>query len=107
MTLQIAVQYRVITDSNLEPVAGKPILLATWPGLEPELEAILLNAHFDVVPVMEEHWACDPFAGELRDRPARPRNGAAGNSPKSEILGRRKRGGLRARRPPSPPCGPA
>ena len=30
---------------------GKPILLATWTGQKPELGAILLNSHTDVVPV--------------------------------------------------------
>ena len=28
---------------------GKPVVVMTWPGLEPELPAILLNSHTDVV----------------------------------------------------------
>ena len=32
-----------------EMVPGKPIFIMTWPGLEPELPAILLNSHTDVV----------------------------------------------------------
>jgi len=45
-----------------EMVAGKPIFIMTWPGLEPELPSVLLNSHTDVVPVYEEHWKHDPFA---------------------------------------------
>jgi aminoacylase len=31
----------------------KPILVMTWAGLEPELPAVCLNSHMDVVPVFE------------------------------------------------------
>jgi aminoacylase len=56
-----------IPVQTLEPVAGKPILIATVKGTESELPCVLLNSHYDVVPVMEEHWNCDPFAAELQD----------------------------------------
>eukprot|EP00941_MAST-03F_sp_MAST-3F-sp1_P002368 g2368.t1 len=48
----------------LEPVKGKPIVLARWAGTETDkkLPAILLNSHYDVVPAMEEHWKHDPFS---------------------------------------------
>eukprot|EP00668_Euglena_longa_P000374 GGOE01000480.1.p1 GENE.GGOE01000480.1~~GGOE01000480.1.p1 ORF type:complete len:492 (-),score=115.99 GGOE01000480.1:156-1553(-) len=51
-----------------EPAPGKPTLLATWSGEVPETEepAVLLNSHYDVVPVIREHWQCDPFAA-VRD----------------------------------------
>ena len=45
-----------------EPVAGKPVLVATLPGREAGLPAVLLNSHYDVVPAMPEHWDRDPFA---------------------------------------------
>jgi len=47
-----------------EPVSGKPVLVATWPGkvAEKDLPAVLLNSHYDVVPAMGDHWRCDPFA---------------------------------------------
>lgn len=32
-------------------VAGKPVVVLTWEGTQPELPAILLNSHMDVVPV--------------------------------------------------------
>ncbi|CAK4156619.1 unnamed protein product [Aphanomyces euteiches] len=44
---------------------GKPILVATWRGKDPTLPSILLNSHYDVVPVMRESWNYDPFGGEL------------------------------------------
>ena len=34
---------------------------ATWPGEDPTLPGILLNSHYDVVPVIQEHWQFDPF----------------------------------------------
>jgi hypothetical protein len=33
-----------------EFVAGKPVVLASWPGSEPALEAVLFTSHYDVVP---------------------------------------------------------
>ena len=35
---------------------GKPILVISWPGLEPGLPSVMLNSHMDVVPVFPEHW---------------------------------------------------
>jgi aminoacylase len=45
------------------PVEGKPVLLATWHGSEPELPSLLLNSHYDVVPVMAEHWTQPAWEG--------------------------------------------
>lgn len=36
----------------------------TWLGTQPELPAILLNSHTDVVPVFREKWTRDPFGAE-------------------------------------------
>lgn len=52
---------------TIEPIAGKPIVIATLQGTEPTLGRIILNSHYDVVPVVREEWCCDPFAAELRD----------------------------------------
>lgn len=46
-------------------VPKKPIVILTWLGSNPELPAILLNSHMDVVPVSEEHWDHPPFAAEM------------------------------------------
>lgn len=46
------------------PVPGKPIVIITWVGLEPEQQSILLNSHMDVVPVFADKWTHDPFGAE-------------------------------------------
>ncbi|KOB64379.1 Aminoacylase, partial [Operophtera brumata] len=35
-------------------VPKKPVVVITWQGAQPELPAILLNSHMDVVPVYED-----------------------------------------------------
>ena len=50
-----------------ELVANKPILVATWIGSEPSLPSVLLNSHYDVVPVMEEHWTQPAWEGKRAD----------------------------------------
>ena len=37
----------------IEVVEGKPIVIISWVGTEPNLPSILLNSHMDVVPVYE------------------------------------------------------
>ncbi|KAJ2156519.1 adenylate cyclase [Coemansia sp. RSA 552] len=44
-----------------EYVRGKPVVVLSWPGTEPELPSIILNSHTDVVPVFEEFWTHPPF----------------------------------------------
>jgi|EP00505_MAST-04D_sp_SCG-Rhode-Island_P001220 aminoacylase len=51
----------------IEFVQGKPVLLATRVGMRPELPAILLNSHYDVVPIMAEHWDVPAFKGIIKD----------------------------------------
>ncbi|KAL4160615.1 hypothetical protein PRNP1_001179 [Phytophthora ramorum] len=43
------------------PSDNKPIVVATWEGKDPALPSILLNSHYDVVPVSRQHWKHDPF----------------------------------------------
>ncbi|CAH1636348.1 unnamed protein product [Spodoptera littoralis] len=50
-----------------EPLPKKPILVMTWPGLEPNLPSVLLNSHMDVVPVFEKSWSHPPFEAHLVD----------------------------------------
>jgi len=52
---------------TIEPVANKPIVIAKLEGRDPSLPCIILNSHYDVVPVMREHWSCDPFSAEIRN----------------------------------------
>ncbi len=45
----------------IEPVQNKPIVIGSIFGTEPSLPCIVLNGHYDVVPVAEEHWDVNPF----------------------------------------------
>lgn len=56
-----------LTSQVFEYVKGKPIILLTWTGRDPELPSILLNSHIDVVPVFEDKWSCDPFEACKRE----------------------------------------
>mmetsp|Transcript_16295 Transcript_16295/g.21427 ORF Transcript_16295/g.21427 Transcript_16295/m.21427 type:complete len:429 (+) Transcript_16295:102-1388(+) len=51
----------------IEPVKSKPIVLVKVPGTDPSLKGILLNSHYDVVPVMREHWDVDPWEAVEKD----------------------------------------
>ena len=42
--------------------SSRPVLVVTWPGLQPSSPSLLLNSHMDVVPVFPEHWTHPPFA---------------------------------------------
>lgn len=44
---------------------ANPVLVITWQGLEPQLPALLLNSHMDVVPVFPENWTHEPFGAEM------------------------------------------
>ncbi|KAF7259640.1 hypothetical protein EG68_02633 [Paragonimus skrjabini miyazakii] len=48
-----------------EIVPHNPIVIMCWKGLNPELPAILLNSHMDVVPVNETKWSHPPFGAEM------------------------------------------
>ncbi|KAF4660943.1 adenylate cyclase [Perkinsus chesapeaki] len=58
---------RVTNIRSIEYVPGKPVVLATFPGTEPTLKSILLNGHYDVVPVFRQHWETDPFEAVIKD----------------------------------------
>ncbi|CAH8873505.1 unnamed protein product [Trichobilharzia szidati] len=51
--------------SVVEPVADNPIVIMCWKGYQPELPAIMLNSHMDVVPVVQEKWSFPPFGGVI------------------------------------------
>lgn len=44
---------------------SNPHVIIKWLGREPELPAIMLNSHMDVVPVYPENWTHEPFGAEL------------------------------------------
>ncbi|MCE1255552.1 MAG: M20/M25/M40 family metallo-hydrolase, partial [Anaerolineae bacterium] len=54
---------------SFETIAGDSLLF-TWPGSEPALRPILLLAHSDVVPAVQEpgkEWTHAPFSGDKAD----------------------------------------
>eukprot|EP00605_Chrysophyceae_sp_TOSAG23-4_P002191 GSChrysophyteH1.ASY1.ANO1.2421.1 assembled CDS len=53
--------------AELSSKEGHPIVVGTIPGSQPELPELLLNSHYDVVPVVEEDWTVPPFDGLQRD----------------------------------------
>jgi aminoacylase len=54
---QLQLAYEIV-----EFVSGYPIFLLKLIGQQPSLPAILLNSHYDVVPVMKQHWKYEPFS---------------------------------------------
>lgn len=50
-----------------ESEPGRASAIARIPGMNPELPALVLHGHLDVVPAIAEDWSVDPFGGEIRD----------------------------------------
>ena len=46
---------------------NRPVVIISWEGSEPSLPSIMLNCHTDVVPVYQDKWECDAFAGYKRE----------------------------------------
>jgi aminoacylase len=51
----------------VEPVKNKPVVTMLWEGTDPSLPCLILNSHYDVVPVVEEMWHVDAFGAEEKD----------------------------------------
>ncbi|TNN06111.1 Aminoacylase-1 [Schistosoma japonicum] len=49
----------------VELIPSNPIVIMRWEGYQPELPAIMLNSHMDVVPVVEKKWSYPPFSGVI------------------------------------------
>ncbi|PWW63562.1 M20/M25/M40 family metallo-hydrolase [Actinokineospora spheciospongiae] len=59
-------------DAGLAPVLlerapGRSNVVARWPGTDPTLPALLVQAHLDVVPADPAEWSRHPFSGEIHD----------------------------------------
>jgi acetylornithine deacetylase/succinyl-diaminopimelate desuccinylase-like protein len=52
-----------------ESEPGRTTLVARWepPGVDPDLPALLVHGHLDVVPAQAEDWSVPPFSGEVVD----------------------------------------
>jgi len=54
-----------VTYIDSEP--GRTSVITRIAGRNPDLPALVVHGHLDVVPVDPENWSVDPFAGEIRD----------------------------------------
>jgi acetylornithine deacetylase/succinyl-diaminopimelate desuccinylase-like protein len=61
--LDIGLEAEIIPESK----PNKPIVVGKWAGSMPDLPAVLLNSHYDVVPVVEAEWSVPAFEGFERD----------------------------------------
>lgn len=51
----------------IESAPGRASVVARVAGLDPELPALVLHGHLDVVPADPANWSVDPFAGVVKD----------------------------------------
>lgn len=56
-----------LEPTTIESEPGRASVVARVAGREPELPALVLHGHLDVVPADPANWSVDPFAGEIRD----------------------------------------
>jgi acetylornithine deacetylase/succinyl-diaminopimelate desuccinylase-like protein len=49
----------------VEPAPGRRSIVARLPGSDPDLPAVLVHGHLDVVPAAHGRWRHDPFAGDI------------------------------------------
>jgi len=57
--------YPLIFEHLEKEVHGNHALLYKWQGQNANLKPLILLAHQDVVPVVEENWEKPPFSGEI------------------------------------------
>jgi carboxypeptidase PM20D1 len=60
--------YPLILELLEKEVHGNHALLYKWQGKNSNLKPLILMAHQDVVPVVEENWEKGPFSGEIDDQ---------------------------------------
>lgn len=56
-----------LSTQIVEPVAEKPVLIATLEGIEKDIPSVVLNSHYDVVPAIQDHWDVDPWAAVKKE----------------------------------------
>ncbi|CAG7602607.1 M20/M25/M40 family metallo-hydrolase [Leucobacter soli] len=52
---------------TIESAPGRASVVARVEGLDPDLPALVLHGHLDVVPADPANWSVDPFAGVVQD----------------------------------------
>lgn len=55
------------TTELVEPRPGRASLVTRLRGSDPDVGALVVHAHLDVVPVEEKNWTHPPFAAEIHD----------------------------------------
>ncbi|VDO77845.1 unnamed protein product [Haemonchus placei] len=48
--------------SKFNAIPGKPFIIMTIPGSQPELKSVVLYSHTDVVPAVKDQWKYDPYS---------------------------------------------
>jgi acetylornithine deacetylase/succinyl-diaminopimelate desuccinylase-like protein len=56
-----------LTPTYIDSEPGRTSVITRVAGRNPELPALVVHGHLDVVPVDPDAWSVDPFAGEIRD----------------------------------------
>ena len=56
-----------LTPTYIDSEPGRTSVITRVEGRNPDLPALVVHGHLDVVPVDPENWSVDPFAGEIRD----------------------------------------
>jgi acetylornithine deacetylase/succinyl-diaminopimelate desuccinylase-like protein len=54
-----------IEPNLLELEPRRSNVVARWPGTDPTLPALLIQAHLDTVPAQSAEWSLDPFSGAI------------------------------------------
>lgn len=62
----------LLQEVGLEPTLyeaapGRSSVVVRIEGREPDLPALVVHGHLDVVPAQAEDWSVDPFAAEIKD----------------------------------------
>lgn len=62
----------LLQEVGLEPTLyeaepGRASVVVRIEGREPDLPALVVHGHLDVVPAQAEDWSVDPFAAEIKD----------------------------------------
>ncbi|CAM9640501.1 unnamed protein product [Chrysoparadoxa australica] len=66
--LQTYAQKELLLEAIIEEyVKDKPVVVIKWAGSDESLPCVVMNGHYDVVPVMEDEWEVPAFEAVLRD----------------------------------------
>ena len=54
-------------EVTVEPLAGSAVLVARYPGTDPQRKPILISGHMDVVEAKPQDWERDPFTAVVEN----------------------------------------